>query len=41
MVEKTLICANQENSEFNDRLKGIAHSNAYTFVYSIPEGFLQ
>ena len=41
MVEKTLICANQENSEFNDRLKGIACSNAYTFVYNVLEGFLR
>ena len=41
MVEKTLICSNQENSEFNDRLKEIARSNAYTFVYNVPEGFLQ
>ena len=41
MVEKTLICANQENSKFNDRLKGIARSNVYTFVYNVPEGFLR
>ena len=39
MVKKTMICADQENSEFNDTMKGIARSNVYTCVYNIPEGF--
>ena len=40
MVEKTHVCTNQENSEFNNTMKGIARSNAYTCVYNVPEGFL-
>ena len=41
MVEKSLICANREDSEFNNRMKGIAHSNIYSCVYNKPQGFLQ
>ena len=40
MVENTLICTNKENSKFNNRMKGIAHSNTYSCVYNVPQGFL-
>ena len=35
MVEKTPICTKPENSQFNDRTKGIAHSSDVRYVIYI------